>query len=178
MATFGSIGEFNDKDGSWTQYVERMSHYFAANDISDGGKQRSILLSVCGASMYNLISSLCAPSKPGELSYSELVTLVTNHREPKPSVIVQRFKFNTRVQKERESLAEYLAELKRLADYCEFGSMLKEMPRDRMVCGVRDERVQRRLLAEPDLRQGKETRPRHRNRGQKHGRFTWFYPVW
>ena len=53
MSTFGVLGEF--KDGSeeeWTHYVERMQHYFTANDVKSETKQLSILLSVCGASTY------------------------------------------------------------------------------------------------------------------------------
>ena len=36
-------------------------------------------------------------------------------------------------------------------EYCEFGATLDEMLRDRLVCGVQDIRIQRRLLAEPKL---------------------------
>ena len=44
-----------------------------------------------------------------------------------------------------------LAELRHLSEHCEFGITLDEMLRDRLVCGVRDIRIQRRLLAEPKL---------------------------
>lgn len=45
----------------------------------------------------------------------------------------------------------FLAELRQLTEYCEFGATLDEMLRDRLVCGVQDIRIQRRLLAEPKL---------------------------
>ena len=67
---------------------------------------------------------------------------------PKPSAIVQRFRFNSRVQRPGESIADFVAELRRLSPDCEFGATLSEMLRDRLVCGVREERVQRRLLQE------------------------------
>ena len=38
-----------------------------------------------------------------------------------------------------------------LTEHCEFGETLDEMLRDRCVCGVRDIRILRRLLAEPKL---------------------------
>ena len=34
---------------------------------------------------------------------------------------------------------------------CDFGASLEEMLRDRLVCGIKDEHIQRRLLAEPNL---------------------------
>ena len=44
-----------------------------------------------------------------------------------------------------------MAELRALSEHCEFGSSLDEMLRDRLVCGVNEDGVQRRLLAEPTL---------------------------
>ena len=54
MATFGKIDEFNVKY-HWSQYIERLGHYFSATDITDISKQQSILLSVVGAETYNLM---------------------------------------------------------------------------------------------------------------------------
>ena len=50
-----------------------------------------------------------------------------------------------------ESIAEYIAELRHIAEHCEYGSILDDMLRDRLVCGVADDRIQRRLLAETEL---------------------------
>ena len=73
------------------------------------------------------------------------------HHDPKPSVIVQRYRFNSRNCRARESVATYIAELQHLSEHCEFGSTLNEMLHDRLVCGVKEPKIQRRLLAEPDL---------------------------
>ena len=43
------------------------------------------------------------------------------------------------------------SELRQLAMRCDFGASLEEMLRDRLVCGIKDEHIQRRLLAEPNL---------------------------
>ena len=45
----------------------------------------------------------------------------------------------------------FLAELRQLTEYCKFGTTLDEMLRDRLVCGVQDIRIPRRLLAELKL---------------------------
>uniref|UniRef100_A0A8C1WN32 CCHC-type domain-containing protein n=1 Tax=Cyprinus carpio TaxID=7962 RepID=A0A8C1WN32_CYPCA len=50
-----------------------------------------------------------------------------------------------------ETVADYVAELKKLAQHCEYGATLSQMLRDRLVCGVNDDRMQRRLLSEVDL---------------------------
>ena len=48
-------------------------------------------------------------------------------------------------------MAEFVAELRRIAQHCEFGTVLEDLLRDRLVCGQRDDRAQRRLLAESKL---------------------------
>ncbi len=63
----------------------------------------------------------------------------------------QRYKFNSRVRDRAESVASYLAALRELAEYCEYGDRLLEMLRDRLVCGVNYKGIQRRLLAEKAL---------------------------
>jgi hypothetical protein len=64
---------------------------------------------------------------------------------------VQRFKFNTRFRKPAEPIASYVAELRSLSEHCDFKSTLEVMLRDRLVCGINDEQIQCRLLAESSL---------------------------
>ncbi len=71
--------------------------------------------------------------------------------EPAPSAIVQRFKFNTRSRDPGESIAAFITALRELAEHCQYGASLKEMLRDRLVCGVSHETIQKRLLGEKDL---------------------------
>ena len=41
--------------------------------------------------------------------------------------------------------------MRQLSEFCDYGETLDQMLRDRLVCGVLDGKIQRRLLAEPDL---------------------------
>ena len=148
MATHGTISEYDPSSEDWILYYE---HYFAANDVNDASKQRAILLSVCGETTYQLIRNLVAPAKPVDKSFCELVTLVKEHHTPAPSVTVQRFNFNSRSQKDGETVAQFVAELRRLSEHCAFQDALGDMLRDRLVCGIKDSQVQRRLLSETDL---------------------------
>ena len=56
-----------------------------------------------------------------------------------------------RTRKDTKSVAAYIAELKRLGEYCKFGDKLNEMVRDHLVCGVNDILLQNCLLYEPKL---------------------------
>lgn len=148
----GAIGEFEEGREEWTQYAERLGHFLVANGITEDERKRAVLLSVIGPKAYKLLGSLVAPKKPGEKSYAELVKVMTDHYNPLPSEIVQRFKFHTRVRREGESMAAYVAGLRALGQTCGFGDMLDDMLRDRLVCGVNDRRIQHRLLTETETK--------------------------
>lgn len=91
---------------NWAEYVQRLKHFFLANNITDEGKQRSILLSVCGAKTYKLIRNLATLQRPGDIGFKDLATMVQN---PKPSVIVQRLKFHTHSRKPGVTVAAFVA---------------------------------------------------------------------
>ena len=151
MATHGTIGEFQNAQESWQSYVERLQQYFVANDVRTAEKQRAVLLSAVGGQTYQLIRNLLAPTKPTEVTFAEIVDAVQKHVQPRPSIIVERFNFHSRARRQGEDVSTYVAELRKLSEHCKFGTALNDMLRDRLVCGIVDQRIQRRLLAEPDL---------------------------
>ena len=62
---------------------------------------------------------------------------MTNHENPKRNLIAERSQFNMRSRKRGESVSQYMAELRRLSQYCEYGDSLDSMLRDRLVCGIK-----------------------------------------
>ena len=88
-STYGRLGEYNPESDDWTEHVEQMEHFFAANDIEAEPKKKAILLSSCGTKTYSLIRSLVAPSKPDTKTFQQLVDVMTAHQNPKPSVIME-----------------------------------------------------------------------------------------
>ncbi len=147
MAKHGSIGDLDHSQADWVSYCERLEQYFVANDVKNADKQRAILLSVCGVLTYQLIRNLVAPNKPTEKTFAEIVKLVKDHHTPPPPAAMQRYTFNRRMQKEGETIAEFVAELRRLSEHCKFDS-LEEMLRDRLMFGVKDKSVRKKLLGE------------------------------
>ena len=150
-ATLGKIEEFDGSKEEWPQYVERLSFFFTANSITDADKKRAVFLSVVGATTYKVLRDLLSPDKPGEKTFEELVEKLGLHYSPKPSEIVERFKFHTRFRKPGESVSMFIAQLRSLSEHCNFGAVLEDMIRDRLVCGVNDDVIQKRLLAEATL---------------------------
>ena len=129
MSTYGKIEEFDRDSDTWEPYVERLNFYFEADQIEgegDGLKlRRAILLSSVGKKTYKLMCDLLASENPGDKSYPELCTMVKNHFNPKPSESVQRHKFNNRFRASGGSISDFVAALRHLAEYCNFGGSLE-----------------------------------------------------
>ncbi len=133
----GRLDEFDASKEEWPQYVERVSHFFAANGIDDADRKKSAFLAGIGPTTYTLVRNLVSPAKPGDKSYVELVALLMDHFNPTPSETVQRFKFHSRFRKPGESIATFVSELRSLAEFCNFGTTFGNMLRDRLVCGAK-----------------------------------------
>ena len=148
--SIGKIAEFDPENEKISEYLERIHLYFEANDIANA-KKVSVLLTVIGSKTYSLLRGQLAPTLPKDKPLKDLEKLLKDHFEPKPLIIAERFRFYKRAQAAGESLADYLAELRQLAQTCEFGTFLNEALRDKYVVGMRSENIQKRLLAEDKL---------------------------
>ncbi len=91
-----------------------------------------------------------APALPREKTYAQLVEALQKHFEPTQVLIAERFHFYKRSQGLTESVAEFAADL-RLAIKCDFGDFLEQALRDRLVCGLKNDAIQKRLLQEKNL---------------------------
>ena len=70
---------------------------------------------------------------------------------PKPLAITEQFRFHKSEQKDGENMKAYAASLQKLAEHCAFGDTLSGTLRDRLVCSMRDEAVQKHLLTMTDI---------------------------
>ena len=148
--TIGQMHEFQPERETVTAYLERFQLFVSANAIEDD-KMVPTLLTVVGPKHYSLLRGLVSPALPKEKSYDELSELLTKHYDPEPIVIAERFHFYRRSQRSGESIADYLACLRRMASRCKFGAFLSEALRDRLVCGMASESTQKVLLTKADL---------------------------
>ncbi|CAC5424362.1 Uncharacterized protein K02A2.6 [Mytilus coruscus] len=100
---------------------------------------------------YSLLRNLCYPAKPNTKTFDNLKEVLTDHLRPKPLIIAERYKFHQRKQESHEKVRDYLANLRKLADTCQFNAFLEEALRDRLVCGLYSKTIQRKLLSESEL---------------------------
>ena len=131
MSVIGKCQEFKPETERFSIYVERLKLYFDANRVSED-KKVAVFLTVIGPKTYALLSDLYTPTKPRDIALEDLITTLAGHFEP-------------------VRIVDFVAELRRLATNCKFGTHLEEALRDRFVCGLNNEATQKRLLIENDL---------------------------
>lgn len=154
MTAIGKIESFDETQEKWETYVERVEQFFLANNI-DEDRQAPTLLSLMGSKTYTLLRDLLTPDKPATKSFQEIVTTLQQHLSPKPSEIAERFHFYKRIQRKGETVLTYVADLKKLATHCNFGTNLNEAVREKLVGGLRNVRIQKRLHSEAKLKYSK-----------------------
>ena len=168
-AVYGHVGPFDVNIEKFADYVGRYEAFVTANAIEEE-KQVHVFLAMVGPQTYHLLKNLCDPDNLNTKSYAALKGILQAHYEPAPIVIVERCpsgfgppwiwtprsksaKFWTASQGEDESVADFVARLKKLASTCSFGVFLTEAVRDRLVSGLHSKmsRTQRHLLSVRDL---------------------------
>ena len=148
--TIGHLDQFDTNIEPWESYYERFEQYVIVNKLDDGDLV-PCLLSVVGPKTYSLLRTLVAPAKPKDKSIADIKKVLNDHLSPQPLTIAERFRFYKRDQKSNESVIDYAAEIQRLAERCNFGTFLDEALRDKLVCGINGEHIQKRLLTESEL---------------------------
>ena len=147
----GQLSAFQPDEETISAYLERTDIFFQANDITEDKRKVTVFLNAIGAKTYTLLRDLLSPAALTDKTFKELSDALKAHFEPKPLVIAERYNFHQRSQKAGESVAEYLAELRKLALHCDFGAFLNDALRDRLVCGLRSTAAQKQLLTQTDL---------------------------
>ena len=71
--------------------------------------------------------------------------------EPRKNIVFERYQFWDRNQNASEPIDQWVTELRSKATKCEFGTFESDMSWDKVVFGVRDERIKEWRLREADL---------------------------
>jgi hypothetical protein len=147
----GKMDAYDNAIEEWSSYAERCEQFCIANDIGDEKNMVATLLSSMGPTAYKDLKDLITPAKPSSLKFTEIDTKLTKRYDPETTIILERYRFHTRMQKESETIIMFIAAIRRQAGKCEFKTFLDEALRDRLVCGLKHESIQKRLLGESKL---------------------------
>ena len=93
-----------------------------------------------------------------KMKYDEVVNAFDAYYGVRKNVIFERAKFNSRNQRDRESVEQYVVDLHSLARNCNFGALTEELIRDRTVIGITNKALSRTLQLDPELTLEKVTK--------------------
>ena len=146
----GEVETFDPDKHDFEVWLELFELFCSVNAIK-GDQQRSLFLIKIGMATYTDLRALCGAKAPQSVDYGDLKKKIENKLKPKPSEVAERSKFRARVQRENESVLDFVVELQKLSRTCNFGDALEENWRDGIVHGVLDKQLQTKLFDEPYL---------------------------
>ncbi|KAL1487114.1 hypothetical protein MTO96_046660 [Rhipicephalus appendiculatus] len=142
---------FDEAAGSWGTYRIRLETFFEGHEVTGPGKRHALLISSLSDSVVRVLQGRNPSTPVNSLSYDLVVDCLEDQYNPQANEIAASYVFFMRKQKEGESVRDFIAELRRLAESCNFGSTMDRMLRDRIVCGIRDDDARRSLLTRRKL---------------------------
>ncbi|XP_059045039.1 uncharacterized protein LOC131840864 [Achroia grisella] len=142
--------EYRPGNEDFSHYIDRLNYCFVANGICDDNVKLANFYTICGSEVFETVLALIIPRKSHEVSFNYVVDLLTKHYTPKSNEITMSYKFYNRNQREGEKALDYLTELRKIAAHCNFSNLERNL-RDRLVCGMQDEKLKFELLKRDNL---------------------------
>jgi len=147
-SNIGSFGEFDvTKPKNWPTWKLRFKAWLAVNKIDNKDKINA-LLAVAGGNLVDLLVSLSHPADVTAKDFDVLMKLIDNGYGAGRNEIAESYMFDCRSQKDTESVAGYVVVLRKLSVHCNLGSQWEQRMRNRLVSGVKDDKIRNRLLSE------------------------------
>ena len=145
--------EFTFVAADWPVWKTRFTRYMNVSGLKSKDEEVQIdaLVYHMGGQAEDLLSSFVFKKDEDKKKFAKVLAKFDFHFEGKKNVIYERARFNLRNQGEGESVDDFILDLYRLADRCEYGDKKDEWIRDRLVVGVADRRVSEKLQLTANL---------------------------
>ena len=114
-------------------------------------KRAALLIYRQSKESYHILKSLTSPKLPIECTYEDMIKLMGDYLEPKPTLLAERYHFYQCSQKEEENVQMFAVRLREQGYKCDFKTFVEEALRDRFLMGLRDSETRQLLLAEENL---------------------------
>ncbi|XP_064475624.1 uncharacterized protein LOC135389515 [Ornithodoros turicata] len=143
--------DFRQPEG-WKRWVTRWERYRNISGLQkqDSSTQVNTFLYAMGTGAEDVLVSMRLTDEVAN-DYDKLKSAFDKYFVPSRNVIYERARFNLRSQLEHETVEEFVKELHRLAEFCEFASLKEKLIPDKLVVGLRDSRLSERLQLDSQL---------------------------
>lgn len=136
----------------WPRWKRRFEQFRQASSLTkdDAMKQVNTLLYCLGEEADAVLTSMNTTDEERKV-YDTVIGKFDGFFKVRQNVIFERARFNQRNQLGGETMEQYIMELYKLAESCNYGEMADEMIRDRLVVGIRDGALSQRLQLDAAL---------------------------
>ncbi|KAK0156179.1 hypothetical protein N1851_000550 [Merluccius polli] len=154
MAKFHPPTNFSfDKPAEWPDWKQRFVRFRTAAKLKeDGAVQVSSLIYAMGSESENVFRLFTfAEEGDEEDDFDVVLAKFDEYFVPRRNVIHERACFHQRLQRPGEKAETFIRALYELSEHCDFGASREENIRDRIVVGILDKDVSRKLQLMKDL---------------------------
>ena len=139
---------------NWKEFRRSWELFALAAELNkkDEPVQVATFLHVAGTVAQQVFDTFQFADADDRKKIEPVIEKFAGYCEPKKNITVNRYVFNTRQQKMNETFTDYLTALRTLIKDCSLPpDLADEFLRDRIVCGIMNEKVRERLLRTDDL---------------------------
>ena len=138
-------------ENAWKSWHRQWKQYLIASGLREkpADVQVATLLTCLGPEAMDILDGLCPTEESPDMAH--ILATFEEYCVGKPNETYERYKFNTRNQQTTEHIDAYLSALRKLAKTCNYSTLEESLLRDRIVLGIKNDSVRKRLLQEPDL---------------------------
>ena len=154
----GEIVLGSERELNFRRFKSRWQSYYILSRLSEEEEdyQRALLLYTVGDNAARVVES--SHRYQTDKSLDAILQILEQYCIGETNIVHERYKFNTRCQLPNEPFDAFYADLRSLADKCSFNyrpatetggvAPLDEMLRDRIVLGIKDDSIRKKLISQ------------------------------
>lgn len=123
LQPFDPLGDRTSIGQRWKTWIKRFETYLLATNITNDGQKRAMLLYQAGTETQEIFETL---ADTGD-DYATAKTKLEDYFLPKKNVTYEIFQFHQAKQQAGEIVEQFATRLRKLAAYCEFDNVDKEI---------------------------------------------------
>ena len=145
---------FDDKNENFKLYRQRFENYLTMKGVfANKTLCHQMLVNSIGSTHFKLLVSLIAPKTINDVEYDDIIKILETHLCPKKNFLVSQHRFLSTYQSEDQTIADYVALLRRDIIECEFRStcncnadISNIFLRAQFIRGLKDNTIREQLL--------------------------------
>ena len=140
--------EDGNKSNAWKSWKKSLQFFLVATKINEESNavKTSTLLTCIGKKGIDIYDTFTFNTEEDKLKLDVVLQKFDTYCEPRKNTTMMRYKFLTHKQSMGQSFGDFVIELKKLSEDCEFGDLKNSLVKDVIICGINDNNLRERLL--------------------------------